>query len=56
MRCRDLRGLPLPTEDNKTKVPTELTIHDAVTNRMRPRMTEGASRESCGEGRVVGEM
>jgi hypothetical protein len=29
---------------------------EIVTDRMRPRMTEGASRESCGEGRVVEEM
>lgn len=45
----------MSTEDNKIKVPTEQTIHDAVTDRMRPRMTEGASRESWGEGRVVDE-
>jgi hypothetical protein len=55
MRCTDFRGLPLPTDDNKTKVPKEQAMHDDVTNRMRPRMTEGASRESCGEGRVVEE-
>jgi hypothetical protein len=55
MRCRDLRRLPLSTDDNKAKVPKEQTIHDAVTDRMRPRMTEGASRESCEEGRVVDE-
>ena len=55
MECKDLRGLPPSTEDNRIKVPIEQTIHDDVTKRMRPRMTEGASRESCGDGRVVGE-
>jgi hypothetical protein len=29
--------------------------HETVTDRMRARMTEGASRERVGEGRVVGE-
>lgn len=27
--------------------------HDSVTERMRARMTEGASRERVGDGRVV---
>jgi hypothetical protein len=31
------------------------TIHDTVTDRIRARMTEGASRERFGEGRVVAE-
>lgn len=29
---------------------------EMVTERMRARMTEGASRDSVGEGRVMGEM
>jgi len=29
------------------------TRHDSVTERMRARMTEGASRERVGDGRVV---
>jgi hypothetical protein len=31
------------------------TMHDTVTDRMRARMTEGASRVSVDEGRVVDE-
>lgn len=30
-------------------------VVESVTERMRPLMTEGASRESVAEGRVVGE-
>ena len=30
-------------------------VTDAVTTRMRARMTDGASRERLGDGRVVGE-
>jgi hypothetical protein len=32
-----------------------LMRHERVTARMRARMDEGASRESCGEGRVAAE-
>ena len=36
-------------------VAKELSMQETVTNRIRVRMTEGASRERLGEGRVVGE-
>jgi hypothetical protein len=39
-----------------TKVETEHMMQERVTAEMRPRITEGASRQSCGEGRVVDEM
>jgi hypothetical protein len=30
-------------------------MQEKVTAEMRPRITEGASRDNCGEGRVVEE-
>lgn len=38
-----------------TKVDMEQIIQEMVTERIRPRITDGASRESVGEGRVVEE-
>lgn len=36
-------------------VEIELMMQEMVTDRIRPRMTEGASRDSVGDGLVVGE-
>jgi len=41
---------------NKTiRVESAHNMHDMVTDLMRPRITEGASRESVGDGLVVEE-
>jgi hypothetical protein len=59
-RCRAFRGLrtasPSSTAARTTNVVTEQMMHDTVTDAMRPRMTEGASRERLAEGRVVEDM
>ena len=49
-------GFPSSMEASMTNVVTEHTMQVAVTDCMRPRMTEGASRESVAEGRVVEDM
>lgn len=36
-------------------VPMHTAIHERVTERIRPRITVGASRDNWGEGRVVEE-
>jgi len=56
MRWIDLIGLPLSADDKTTKVEIEQIRQETVTDRIRARMTEGASRESCEEGRVVDEI
>jgi hypothetical protein len=43
----------LTTEQRITKVVIEQIIQVVVTEAIRARMTEGASRERVGEGRVV---
>lgn len=45
----------LTTEQRITKVVTEQSMQVVMTEAMRPFMTEGASREEVGEGRVVFE-
>lgn len=49
-------GAPWSIDERMAKVVTEQMRHDIVTDRIRPRITDGASRESCGEGRVVDDM
>lgn len=56
MRCKDFPGPPFSAEERKTKVMTEQMMHDTVTECIRPRITDGASRDSVIEGRVVEEM
>lgn len=54
---RAWRGVPFSTaEQRRTKVKMLQIIQEVVTEAMRPLMTEGASRDSCAEGRVVREM
>jgi hypothetical protein len=58
IRWSDLSGVAQvssSTAERTTNVVTEQIMQDIVTDCMRPRMTEGASRESCGDGRVVEE-
>lgn len=55
IRCSDLSGLPLSTAERETKVMSEQMVVEMVTQRMRPLITDGASREMPSEGRVVGE-
>ncbi len=40
-------------DDSTKKVDIEQRVVDMVTDRIRPRITEGASRDNVGEGRVV---
>jgi len=54
--CNAWIGVPLlTTEQRITKVVTEQSMQVVMTEAMRPFMTEGASREEVGEGRVVFE-
>jgi len=55
MRCMLLNGLPFSKDERSTNVNSEQIMQVVVTERIRPRITEGASRDSVGEGRVVEE-
>jgi hypothetical protein len=44
---------PFPGRESTTYVTPVQSRHDSVTERMRARMTEGASRERVADGRVV---
>lgn len=46
----------LSTEDKTTNVMVEHIMQLIVTDCVRPLMTEGASRDRLGEGRVVDDM
>lgn len=48
--------LSLSFADNTANVVNEHMMHDTVTDCIRPRITDGASRDSCGDGRVVADM
>src|SRR5205809_1506295 len=54
-RWRASMGVRCPHEVMTRNVEVVVMMQDRVTARMRPRITEGASRESCGDGRVVEE-
>ena len=47
---------PFGTEERSRRVVMEQNMHDMVTDRIRARITEGASRESVAEGRVEEEV
>lgn len=55
MWCMLFIGLPVSTDESKTNVNIEQMMQEVVTERIRPRITDGASRERLGEGRVVEE-
>lgn len=55
MWCMLFNGPPFSTDESKTNVNMEQMMQDVVTERIRPRITDGASRERFGEGRVVDE-
>ena len=53
--CKDCGRLVWALSTATKMVIKVVRVHDKATARMRARMTAGASRESWGEGRVLGE-
>lgn len=52
--CSDLSALPFSREVKEKNVMRRHAVVEIVTERMRPFITEGASRERVAEGRVRG--